>query len=368
MKVFVSSVISGFEAERNAAAEGVLTLGEEVIRAEELGAMATTPQRACLAGVRDADLVVLLLGARYGEPQDSGLSATHEEYREARDRRPILAFVQSGASPEPAQQEFIDEVRSWAAGGLTETFDSPADLKANVTRAVHRHVLATQSGAVDEDEVLTRAEQLVPAARGYGDSSLVVVVAGAPRQTVLRPAEIEAEDFRRTLLATALTSEVAVLNPAAGTEPSIEGHAIQFTQERGPHSFRLDEEGVVRVTQPATTRQDRLGTLPALVEEDVYGCILNALRFAAQVLDQVDRLHRLTDLAIVAGLVGSGWLGWRTRADFESGGGGGAIGGGTDRVVVHLAPPLRRRAALTHDVDHIAQDLTLLLRREIRHQ
>ena len=93
MQVFISSVISGMEPYRNAAARAVRTLGHEPRMAEDYGASPDTPQRACLAGVRDADVVVLLLGARYGHPQESGLSATHEEYREAKERRPVLAFV-----------------------------------------------------------------------------------------------------------------------------------------------------------------------------------------------------------------------------------------------------------------------------------
>ncbi len=38
--------------------------------------------------------VRLLLGARYGKRQASGLSATNEEYREAKTRCRVLAFVQ----------------------------------------------------------------------------------------------------------------------------------------------------------------------------------------------------------------------------------------------------------------------------------
>lgn len=34
-----------------------------------------------------------MLGEAYGMKQASGLSATHEEYREARDTKPVIAFV-----------------------------------------------------------------------------------------------------------------------------------------------------------------------------------------------------------------------------------------------------------------------------------
>ena len=96
MKVFISSVITGFEEFREAAADAALTLDHDVIRAEDFGATPDSPQVACLDGVRQADVAVLLLGSRYGETQASGISATHEEYREARESRSVVAFVQQG--------------------------------------------------------------------------------------------------------------------------------------------------------------------------------------------------------------------------------------------------------------------------------
>lgn len=81
MKFFISSVIGGFEAEREAAVRAVRALRHEVVSAQDFPAGSDSPQTACLAGVRQSDAVVLLLGERYGPLQASGLSATHEEYR-----------------------------------------------------------------------------------------------------------------------------------------------------------------------------------------------------------------------------------------------------------------------------------------------
>ncbi len=94
MRVFISSVITGYEHFRDAVAAAVESLGHEVIRAEDFGASPGTPQQACLGGVREADVVVLLVGARYGAIQPSGHSATDEEYREARESKQVLVFVE----------------------------------------------------------------------------------------------------------------------------------------------------------------------------------------------------------------------------------------------------------------------------------
>ncbi len=126
MKVFISSVIVGLESYRDAADTAARALRHEVKRAEDFGASPDSPQQACLTGVRLADVVVLLLGERYGQLQASGLSATHEEFREAREHSTVLAFAQQGVEREEAQQALLAEVRDWTVGVYTAGFSTPA--------------------------------------------------------------------------------------------------------------------------------------------------------------------------------------------------------------------------------------------------
>src|SRR5207249_8235965 len=109
VRVFISSVITGLEPFRDAAADAARTLDHEVRRSEDFAASTASPQQVCLEGVRWADVVVLLLGERYGDVQPSELSPTHEEYREARDSKDVIAFTHRAAEREPAQTEFVEE-------------------------------------------------------------------------------------------------------------------------------------------------------------------------------------------------------------------------------------------------------------------
>jgi hypothetical protein len=85
MKIFVSSLIRGFDSFRAAARAAAKTLRHEAIMAKDFSAQPHSPQIACLKGLREPDLVVLVLGAKYGVPRvPLGLSPTHEEYFEAR--------------------------------------------------------------------------------------------------------------------------------------------------------------------------------------------------------------------------------------------------------------------------------------------
>jgi hypothetical protein len=65
MKAFISSVIGGMEDYRAAAREAAESLRYTIIAAEDFGASPSSPQQVCLAGVRDADVVFLLLGSRH---------------------------------------------------------------------------------------------------------------------------------------------------------------------------------------------------------------------------------------------------------------------------------------------------------------
>ena len=65
----------------------------------------------CFEGVRDSNGVILILGSRYGEPDQTGLSPTHQEFRLAVQLgKPVFAFVMQRTSYEPAQERFIQEV------------------------------------------------------------------------------------------------------------------------------------------------------------------------------------------------------------------------------------------------------------------
>jgi hypothetical protein len=366
MQVFISSVISGMEPYRDAAARAVRTLGHEPRMAEDYGALPDTPQRACLAGVRDADVVVLLLGDRYGHRQESGLSATHEEYREAKERRLVLAFVQEGVEREAAQEDFVHEVQDWNSGQYTAGFSTSEDLREAVTRDLHQLELSRAAGPVDEEEMLARAEEQVPTRHGFGQATLAVVVAGGPHQQVLRPAELEDENLGEALMREALFGSVRIFEPARGTNKRLEGHSLVVEQDRA--WIRVDELGTVGVAQPAMNEDDRGHMeLPVLIEEDIRDRIKQSLLFAGWVLDRVDPLRRLSDVVVVVALLGGSYLGWRTRVEHERNPSSGRVGmGGSERTVVKLSPARRNRAALTHDVMRMAEDLTVLLRREVR--
>lgn len=361
MKVFISSVIGGFEEFREAAATAIRTLGHQVVRSEDFAASTHSPQLACLAGIRESDAVVVVLGVRYGPVQASGLSATHEEFREARDTKPTLVFVQHGVSPEPEQSALIAEARDWVGGGIAPSFQDPDSLEAEMIRGLHELELSRAAGSADPSEMLNRARDLVPPSNSVGETSLVVVVASGPRQAVVRPTELEDRQLARDLMEAALFGDAALLDAADGTSSRVHGAALMIEQARA--RIALDAEGSIVVVRP--TRRNRAwdGGLSAIIEEDVMQDVELALRFAHHLLERIDPTHRLTHVAPVAALLRGGYSAWRTRAEHVASPNSMTMNmSGRDDAVATLTPPTRPRPALRHQVTELAQDLTTLLR------
>lgn len=367
MKVFVSSLIVGMEDFREAAVSAIRSLGHEPIVAEQFSAEPNSPRIACLSGVRDSQLVVLILGERYGAVLPSGISATHEEYREAKDQKPILAFVQEGVNREPAQAAFLAEVQGWDGGLFRSGFSTPDQLRDAVTRAIHRWELASAVAPVDPAEMLERARAMLPERDGrsvYRSGLLLnLAVAGGPLQSILRPSEIDRPELSTAIQREALFGSSPVFRPSEGTSPGLERDRLILNQPNGS-AIAVDERGTVLITQP-------LGSTgpggSVIIEEDVAASLRSALLFAAWLLDTVDSSQRLTRVVPVAQISGGDHFGWRKRAEHDANPNSYPMRMGMrdeDDGPVHLSPHDRARAALAYEADRLSEDLVVLLRRQ----
>ena len=93
--VFVSSVFEGLEDTRERLRDAILQAGDVPIGMEDFGARVEAPREVFLDEVQPADVVVLIVGPRYGSlDAATGISNTHLEFREAqRCGIPVLAFL-----------------------------------------------------------------------------------------------------------------------------------------------------------------------------------------------------------------------------------------------------------------------------------
>ncbi len=149
-KIFISSVVSGFEPYREAAREACELLGDRPVMCETFGARPYASEVACTTEVEQSDVYVLLLGERFGFEPIPGKSVTQQEFEAAvAARKPILAFVESGPK-EPKQEAFQRVVEDYSAGFFRDEFTDPHSLGTAIIRGLRQ--LEQARSAIPEAE------------------------------------------------------------------------------------------------------------------------------------------------------------------------------------------------------------------------
>ena len=143
LRIFVSSVQKELEVERVALAGWVSSDAQladacDVVLFEKeplSGKRISKPYLACL---KTCDIYLLLLDCEYGRPPEP-LSATHEEYRFARDRGMPLFVLLKGMTDgkrEEKTKKFLEEIK--ADGNTYKRFHDRLDLWPEVSKALRR--------------------------------------------------------------------------------------------------------------------------------------------------------------------------------------------------------------------------------------
>ena len=202
MKVFVSSIVGGFEQYRAATKEAIEALDHEPCLMNDTVTASPEPSQAeCFNEIGTADVVILILGARYGALQESGKSATHEEVDHARSLgKPILAFVEEVDDREPGQEEFLSEIGDWEQGIFWKSFSDPTELAMRIVRALKHYQERTEHPAAT-----ATLERLPPTCHKYVELM---------RQTA--PAQA---DKLETLLADPASRQPGILSEMARKPP-----------------------------------------------------------------------------------------------------------------------------------------------------
>ena len=189
--------------------------------------------------------------------------------------------------------------------------------------------------------MLDRAVALLPS-RGVSGAVIVLAVVGGPHQQVLRPVELGEPSLGRDLQREAMFGDDPVLAASEATTCSIRGDAVLLEQATG--AVVVDQAGSIMIVQPAVRENGRqLGMLKPIIEEDLVASVAQALRFAGKTLDRIDPLARISDVVVVAALLGGGYLPIRSRAEHAASANSMPLASGGDLSVVNLTPARRHR-------------------------
>lgn len=192
-----------------------------------------------------------------------------------------------------------------------------------------------------------------------------MIVAGAPRRELVPPSKLDDQTFAQSIMQRALFGPEPVFTTEQGTRTQLveQGH-LRLTQETA--SILLTEHGTVVVSVPAVSRgRESSFSLPAIIEEDMRGTLEAALRFIHWLLDEVDRLRRVSHVVVLGAIEGGSMVGWRTRAEHATSPNSLTMSmHQRDLVVVPVEPTVRPRAHLNANLDQLVNDLLARFRRK----
>ena len=349
--VFISSIQGGFEDVRSAACAGVESVGLRPVMAETVGAAAASPQRALRDRVAESDVLVLLVGPRYGARQASGLSATEEEFDEARRRGKQILVLRQEGELEPEEQQFLDRATGgWEAGALYGTFRDASDIGLAVVRGL-TNLRERGARATLEPAAQARAGELAAAAQGQGYSrsgSIVrVVLVPLLGHQLLDAAALEDRELPDTLAAFARAARLVPQGEGITTQVSAAGVQLRAGEQHGGRALSVGANGEV-VAEASVAGDDQnfgsMRVLPERLEQAIRGTVA----FAEEVWQRVDPRGEVQEVAVVLAIPEAQHKSWgRGR-----GGNSLAMGGMLRMPAVAIIPePARvvRRADLARD-------------------
>lgn len=299
-----------------------------------------------------------LLADRLSASTERGIPAIAREIIAASGLTPSAA-VQTRTARRPPETHTVDPAQVEAARRpdprlIDPSTQNPAGLPA-----------------ADVAAVVTRAANVLRVARGRGQNgALIVAVACGPLRERIRPSRLEDPDLADALQQRAAFGRARVLDPRAATTRRIDGDALVLQQHGS--ELHLAGDGTVVLRDPsiadARAASGALGGM-VVIEEHVRAQLVAALTFTGDLLDQLDPAGAIATVVPVAGMLDPQHLAWRTHAEHSAD--PNRISPnmfGPERALAELMPPNRSRVALLGDTAELAEDLLVLLRRQLRAQ
>lgn len=235
-RVFISSVMTGFEAYRAAAAQGVHDAGAKPVMVEDFPSLNVSPRNACLEAIDSCDAVVVVIGVRAGFSTPSGRYVVEEEWLHARKRsKPLFVFVQQG-SLEPEAQRIASEISEYVHGQFRRTFSSPEGLRSEVRSSVNGSVI---KGGIPVDTSKLQAV-LVQKLQGGYEAHVRLAIQPVRAAELVDPLELDSRAFQDALLQLGTEGETPLFSLRA--KKTVDAGTSHILFEQSARSSRDPDE------------------------------------------------------------------------------------------------------------------------------
>ena len=311
-RVFVSSVVEGFEEHREAARRGIEAAGgEPVLVNEDFPAQPDSPRNACLDAVDSCDIYLAIIGDRGGWTAPSGRLVVEEEYDRARARnlRPLV-FLKDVDRDDDAEQ-LVHKMSDYITGRFRIQYDTPEDLEAEVQRALESIIDSHRLPRTDMAALQQESEE--PYKFG-NDASLRFLLAPVREEEVLSPVDLESEELEDLVYGIAHDRDLGLFEYEKSKQRTIEENALAVYQKspgrgRGGEDTRIEvrQSGFVAIDINISSRaraDDTTGMATMTVSIDEVRSLLEpCFLFSSGLYDEIDEYERYYESAYNVTLV-----------------------------------------------------------------
>ncbi len=247
-RVFVSSVIRGFQEIRQAAREGITEAGgEPVLVNEDFPSLSTSSRTACLDAVASCDAFVVIVGELGGWIAPSGKLVVEEEYEEAKRRQlPVLVFLRNVARDDDATR-LAGTLSDYVDGHLRVMFSTPDELREQLIKALKPVIKTMMQPESPRDRIgryFADEER-----RSGGHARVRFVLAPRRDEEVIDPVRLGSPDFLNTLMVLAHQQDVGLFGYEHPKTHVLQGDTLVISQSDGTHEWRIGADKVVRVSE-----------------------------------------------------------------------------------------------------------------------
>lgn len=298
-RVFVSSVIDGFESHREAAREGIKAAGgEPVLVNEDFPSMPNSSRNACLDAVASSDIYVAIIGERAGWRAPSGKLVVEEEFEEAQNRDvPVLLFLIDGDREEEAER-LAGRLSDYVEGYFRVEVESPTELQEETERALQRLIDNPPNEQPDMQRV--RDATSAPYDLG-GQPSVRTVLVPEREEEVVDPMTLESDKFRHRVYRIAHALSVKLLRYTEPKSHSLTQDSLVVTQRSSSRQgtgkenarIEIDERGRIIVDASVTEPNPRgMGAGMVIDASKIKDAARRAFAFTEAFYDEIDQHGR----------------------------------------------------------------------------
>jgi hypothetical protein len=251
-RVMVSSVVRGFEEDREAARDAIVGAGgEPVLVNEDQPSQSDSSRNVCLDAVASSDVYICIIGERGGFVAPSGKLVVEEEFEEARARKvPVLLFVKAGAHDDEATR-LLGRLQDYVSGLFRKEYSDVAELGAQIRESMDTLFPRLRMQYTNPESLATELAASVPEQH---TPFLRTVFAPERLETVIDPRWLGRGDLVDQVLEVGHRRAVGLLSYSDGTEIDQRNGWATICKvgvgQRGHASatIRISEEGWLSVT------------------------------------------------------------------------------------------------------------------------